>query len=123
MIYKSINEKYDRIFKDGLKEKNKQNEVVINENDKKAADRYYSNKKSVDTAIKELISLIKKHEEDFKKEGEINWSAAGDMGRLKVGLLDMLEYMKPMKPTSKDVKFIQQKGKEVFRKMGKLWKH
>jgi hypothetical protein len=31
--------------------------------------------------------------------------------------------MKPMKPTSKDVKFIQQKGKEVFRKMGKLWKH
>jgi ribosomal protein S17E len=119
MLYKNINEKYERIFNEGLKEKKREEENITNEADMKASQKYNSNKKSVDVAMKELMNLIKKHESDFKKDGETNWGMVGDMARLKTNLLDILEYMKPMKPKSKDIEWIEKKGKDIFRKMGR----
>ena len=60
---------------------------------KERIDDYYKKRKIIDNQLKELSKLLKKHENEFKKDYN-NYTFIGDMGKLESELEDIINYLK-----------------------------
>lgn len=97
MSYKDINEKYKKIFEEGMGQKKEEYQQEINEtldaNRKKALDAFKGQKKEVDKLMKQIQKGITNITGDFMMGKFKGWGGVADMERVKKDLMNIAEYL------------------------------
>lgn len=98
MSYKDINEKYKKIFEEGMEQKKLDEEVVFQttkDAKKSALKEYKSKRKEIDKLLKLLQTKLKKHQEKFVMGKGPDWGYIGDLGKIAGDLEEIVYFINP----------------------------